>query len=408
MPRERPRATMQDAGRREGSAPIAAVAEAEEEEEEGPPRAKQAFDFQNVLNSMNNILAPVGAEVSMKKKNARTGQVEDCDQGEAVKVTNFRIQAAAAQHAMQEMSYEERRAFLLEHKAKGNALFQERKFDEACKVYMEAVSALTEGSSEEDKADATANLHVPLVNNLAACFVELGEWRRAAALSNEVLKLDAQNLKALLRKGRALKHMMEHEEATKTLRKAIVESGRAGGSAGKSVGKKAANLLKELEKSEKRHARAARNMMRSGFAAGAIYEDKKVEENEKQEGGRSGGGGDGGGSGVSGEARQRNGRGARGQSLLVEEEENYDSDDSSVYSEDENDHGTLIAHFGTAGPASNCMFCMEACVGRVAGQISGCSGFVVRWVKNWLPCRKDKRSVLRARMAAEAAREKTD
>ena len=366
-----------------------------------PEISKKAFDFQNVLNSMNNILAPVGAEVSMKKKNARTGQVEDCDQGEAVKVTNFRIQAAAAQHAMQGMSYTERRAFLLGHKAKGNALFKERKFDEACKVYMEAVSALTQGNSEEDKVDATTNLHVPLVNNLAACFVELGEWRRAAALSNEVLKLDPRNLKALLRKGRALKHMMEHEEAAKTLREAAEEAERVGGSAAEDIGKKAEKLLKQLEKSEKRHAKAARNMMRSGFAAGAIYEDKKPEEKGYI-------GSNSGGPEVT-EVRQRGSSGARhGQTLLAEEEEGFDTDDSSVYSEDENDHGTLIAHFGTAGPASNCRFCMEACMERTTRQVFGCSEWMKLWVRWWLPCRRDKRDVLRARMAAKSPREKTE
>lgn len=357
---------------------------------------KKPFDFQNILTSMNNILAPVGAEVSMKKKNARTGEVEDCDQTEAVKVTNFRIQSAAAQHAMQNMSYHERREFLIGHKEKGNALFKEKKFEEACKVYMEAVSALTQGSNEEEKEDAVQNIHVPLVNNLAACFVELGEWRRAAALSNEVLKLDKGNLKAMLRKGRALLHMHEHEEAMNTLQMTVVEAKRVSGDMAVNVSRKAEKLLRHLRKSERLHAKAARSMMKGGFAAGAIYEDKKVR-------------------GISDEPIQE------GQARVVGSGSTFsspkagkysisdeDSDDSSIWSEEEGDQGTLVAHFGTVGPASGFHFCMRACLERAMGQISEMSKYVSRCIKNTIPCRKSKRHELREKMGRLLQREKLE
>ena len=147
---------------------------------DGTPK-KEQFDFANVLSNMNNILKPVGAEVQMKRKNERTGEAEECNQEEAVKITNFRIQAAAAQHAMKELTYVERREWLIEKKEEGNQYFHDKNYERACEMYMQAISGLTTGDTEDEKKDAIKHIQVPLVNNLAACYMALEKFDKVAA-----------------------------------------------------------------------------------------------------------------------------------------------------------------------------------------------------------------------------------
>ena len=164
-------------------------------------------------------------------------------------------------------------------------------------------------------------------------------------------------------------------------------------------------LLKQIEQSERHHAKAAKNMMQAGFEAGAIYKDKKLGDKEKESSS-----GKLASAASESQACGATTHGIAGAKTTLRGEETYtDSDDSSVYSEDENDHGTLVAHFGTVGPSSNCKYCMKACGERLKANVSDFSHLLIEWVKSWLPYRADKRVELREKMlAAEKSRKKNE
>ena len=330
--------------------------------------SKKPFDFADILSGMNSILQPVGAEVQMKRKNEKTGAAEECNQEEAVNITNFRIQSAAAQHAMKGMSYADRREWLVEKKEEGNVCFQEKDYEKACEMYLQAISALTMGETEEEKHDSVTNIQVPLVNNLAACYAELGKFHKVAGLCDQVLRLDPDNLKGTLRMGHALLALREHKEAKVKLERAIeLSKGADVGGSGDRIARKAKKLLHHLNRSVNKDRKTVKKMMGKGL--GEMYVDKKKEissssssssssmDNEQSSQSkaqnRSSGGGGGGGSG--------------GAANEVAKDE---SDVSSVDSEGEDGEyeGTFVGHFGSVGPASSLRECgdtvWQACVKR--------------------------------------------
>ena len=342
---------------------------------------KKQFDFGDILSNMNRILKPTGAEVLMKRKNERTGEVEECDQGEAVKITNYRIQSAATQHYMQGMTYDERKEWLVEKKDEGNALFQHGKFAEATECYMQAISGLTQGTTAAEKADATRTIHVPLVNNLAACFVELGEWGRAAALSDEVLKLDPDNLKALLRKGRALLCLREHDAAGEVLRRAkhraAVELSKVDGegagdvtAAAAAALRKANRLLAKLRETERRHKQAARSMMQGGL--GAMYDDKETAQAAATKAAPT----TPSSSSSSSKEADTVGKAATAAQTVGgaadQPADEFDSE-SSIESDDELGQGTLVGQLGRrTGPASSCGACVKTLCEQLKAAVARC------------------------------------
>jgi tetratricopeptide (TPR) repeat protein len=328
-----------------------------------PTGNKKQFDFADVLSNMNDILKPVGAEVQMKRKNVKTGEAEECNQEEAVKITNFRIQAAAAQHAMKEMTYSERKEWLIEKKEEGNQYFQMKKYEKACEMYMQAISGLTTGDTEQEKEDAIQNIQVPLVNNLAACYVELGKFDKVAALSNEVLRLDPKNLKATLRMGHALLELREHQKSKIKLLEAIElstpsnysgGSGGGGGGGNEKIARKAKKLLNHLNKLIEKDRVTTTKMMNVGL--GNIYGDKKEKKKEK---------------------KKENNQGSVKRIKKKDDHDHETSDLSSIDTEDEDDggieyEGTMIGHFGSAGPASNISDCLSAIYNAIINGLCKC------------------------------------
>ena len=354
---------------------------------DGTPK-KEQFDFANVLSNMNNILKPVGAEVQMKRKNEKTGEAEECNQEEAVKITNFRIQAAAAQHAMKELTYVERREWLIEKKEEGNQYFHDKNYEKACEMYMQAISGLTTGDTDDEKKDAIKHIQVPLVNNLAACYMALEKFDKVAALSNEVLRLDPNNLKATLRMGHALLELREHTESKVHLLRAIElsqtstakiagdegddeqgEQGEQGGSGGSNsnsrskVARKARKLLAHLNKSVSKNRIASTRMMNDGL--GSMYQDKKI-KNRSREGNEET-------KGVQEHTKTEvptdgsEGVGSDLSSIDTEDEGEGESDDDGIeYG------GTMIGHFGSVGPASNLTDCMHTLWDAVVARCCRC------------------------------------
>lgn len=78
-----------------------------------------------------------------------------------------------------------------------------------------------EKSDEDDKKDKLEKLKVPCLLNSAACKLKLNESKGAAEDLTEVLRLDAQNTKALYRRAQAYIKMKDFEEASNDLQSAL-------------------------------------------------------------------------------------------------------------------------------------------------------------------------------------------
>lgn len=236
----------------------------------GSNSSSGTWSIAKMMGSMNQILAPVGAEVELKRKNTKTGKVENIeDQESAMKIADYSIKTQATQKAMVDLSYDERKEWVVGCKEEGNELFNQGKFSKAIEKYMQALAGITGGSNDEEKKDAIASMHVPLVNNLSACFFGLKEFKRAKALCDEALQLDKDNAKVLLRRGRAFVEIGE-------LRSAISDFSRAlelASSAHDPRMERAARKALTDAKDQKRVAqKKAKSMMQTSM--GKLYSDR--------------------------------------------------------------------------------------------------------------------------------------
>ena len=63
--------------------------------------------------------------------------------------------------------------------------------------------AIDHGNTEEQKEKMTSQIQIPVLTNLAACFVEKEQWARAEAICDEAAKISSKNTRILLRRARA-------------------------------------------------------------------------------------------------------------------------------------------------------------------------------------------------------------
>ncbi|KAL4458511.1 hypothetical protein ABPG75_013376 [Micractinium tetrahymenae] len=101
-------------------------------------------------------------------------------------------------------------------KAEGNRLHGAKAWREAAEKYERALSSLTGHSSRESR-----DLRTSCQSNLASCALQLGQWERCAELCGTVLAADANNRKALYRRGQALCALGRYEAAVADLRQAV-------------------------------------------------------------------------------------------------------------------------------------------------------------------------------------------
>ena len=122
-----------------------------------------------------------------------------------------------------EMSAEEKVSEAESLKTQGNAAFKAGDMDEAVAQYTDAVSYLEhlggKGGGEEEKgsSDAVDVLKLSLFNNSAAALIKAGDFAEAAASASKALAVDADNVKALWRRGEARMQFGMLGEAKKDL-----------------------------------------------------------------------------------------------------------------------------------------------------------------------------------------------
>uniref|UniRef100_A0A7S2RGF6 peptidylprolyl isomerase n=1 Tax=Eucampia antarctica TaxID=49252 RepID=A0A7S2RGF6_9STRA len=100
-----------------------------------------------------------------------------------------------------EMTPEEKNILAAKIKQKGTDCFKLKKYDEAAAKYEEAAGYVFDDEAGEEVPDDDKPLFVSCWSNAAMCYVKLKQWSEAIHASNEVIKIESKNLKALYRRG---------------------------------------------------------------------------------------------------------------------------------------------------------------------------------------------------------------
>lgn len=123
-----------------------------------------------------------------------------------------------------QMTEDEKLKSIPDIKEKGNALFKEKNYEEACNVYAKGIGMLEQLMLAEkpngEEWLALNQLKIPLLLNYAQCKLMLKEYYAVIEHCTTVLKHDPDNVKALYRRGKAYIGAWDKTEATKDLRRA--------------------------------------------------------------------------------------------------------------------------------------------------------------------------------------------
>jgi len=102
-----------------------------------------------------------------------------------------------------ELSPEEKIEKANELKQEGTEFFKSQKYDKAAAKYEEAAGYAFDDEDGEIVPDDDKALLISCWSNAAMCYIKLKQWSEAIHASNEVIKVDENNLKALYRRGLA-------------------------------------------------------------------------------------------------------------------------------------------------------------------------------------------------------------
>ena len=112
----------------------------------------------------------------------------------------------------------------------GNIAFRKDDFKAACKHYSKALFGLKmifDGDKQrfydnpQEAVEFVRNIEVPVSLNLAHCYNKMGEYHFAIKYCKQVLDVDPDNVKALLRRGTAYTRIAEIQRAKEDLKKAL-------------------------------------------------------------------------------------------------------------------------------------------------------------------------------------------
>lgn len=182
------------------------------------------------------------------------------------------------------LSRQERKAWSLKKKEQGTILYTAKKFSEAVGVYHDGLIGLVLSDNEAHNIDMRREVQLPLLYNIAACFIEMNIWLRVIELSEVALRIDSVALKPLFRIGLSLFNLGRTTEAEplledvvnrctsilegKKIHTAIVDEPHKTLTNFK---ERASGILIQIGKMKKKESAFAKNMFKK---AGNLYEER--------------------------------------------------------------------------------------------------------------------------------------
>ena len=224
------------------------------------PETHMPSPLELMMNTMNQDNKKTGMTCQIKRK-LPDGSLVDAD-ARALESLGTKSRMAYAAQNLKDMTPEDRTAWALEMKDYANALYAERHILEAMEKYVEALSASNFGnvkmnpssegvkssqnklesvpeednvvpeednvdiqleisSSDENNKGNIENLILPILCNLAACCLQLKQYRKALKFADTALELRPRCGKAIMRRGMSLVHLGENEKAVASLEVAL-------------------------------------------------------------------------------------------------------------------------------------------------------------------------------------------
>eukprot|EP00981_Chlorochromonas_danica_P005022 scaffold1001_cov188-Ochromonas_danica.AAC.11 len=187
-------------------------------QEEQDPLLKVMSDLQSSSTSSTTL---PGMTVEIKRPTA-DGLLQPVA-AQDMKLLTTRAQVASSAQLLQHLSSEEKLDWAIETKLEGNALYQEGRYEEAMGRYVQALAATNfhEGGGVGGGGGAGGgggggnvdSLVIPVLCNLAACSMRLGQWSKAILFCDQAIALRPFCLKALYRRGKALLEVAAYQEA---------------------------------------------------------------------------------------------------------------------------------------------------------------------------------------------------
>eukprot|EP01039_Chlorochromonas_danica_P005666 gene5666-6248_t len=175
-------------------------------QEEQDPLLKVMSDLQSSSTSSTTL---PGMTVEIKRPTA-DGLLQPVA-AQDMKLLTTRAQVASSAQLLQHLSSEEKLDWAIETKLEGNALYQEGRYEEAMGRYVQALAATNfhEGGGVGGGGGAGGgggggnvdSLVIPVLCNLAACSMRLGQWSKAILFCDQAIALRPFCLKALYRRA---------------------------------------------------------------------------------------------------------------------------------------------------------------------------------------------------------------
>ncbi len=154
----------------------------------------------------------------------------------SMSVLSTQAKVATQAQALMGATKEERTKWAIEMKNYANSLYAEHQYADAMEKYVEALTASDFGTKQKESAISSDNkgteslnqdaridednidvLVIPVLSNLAACSIQLQQWKKAEKFCQQAIDLRPNCAKAYMRKGIALFNLGDYNDAKQAL-----------------------------------------------------------------------------------------------------------------------------------------------------------------------------------------------
>mmetsp|Transcript_20352 Transcript_20352/g.45272 ORF Transcript_20352/g.45272 Transcript_20352/m.45272 type:complete len:349 (+) Transcript_20352:91-1137(+) len=155
-----------------------------------------------------------GMTVNLKRK-TKNGDLIDAKPNELASLGTKSTVASTA-GLLAKLNPTEKLEWAIETKNEANEFYAEQEFEQAMIKYVECLAATDFGKAGAEREGGAGNVDtmvVPVLCNLAACCLQLGQWSKAASFGEQATLLRPHCSKAQLRMGLGLLRMGEFDLA---------------------------------------------------------------------------------------------------------------------------------------------------------------------------------------------------